>query len=125
MGTKDKLTNRSQKATLNFGIHIQDLWIQSEEKQYKLYKNFRGLLTYLNEEEYRKSFKYLKNRNREIKLEGQSSDRSNQDPRNWFNDTEKEEMEKEKEIVKAEKIARETGNMEEGSYRGTQLPNHY
>ena len=33
---KDKLTNRSQNTTLNFGIHIQDLWIQSEEQQYKL-----------------------------------------------------------------------------------------
>ena len=99
------------------------------------------MLTYLNEEEYKNSVKFLKNRNREIKLEGQSSDRSNQDPRNLFNDTEIEEMEKEKEIIKAEKIAREkeeeeqrikaekiareTGNMEEGSYRGTQLPNHY
>ena len=40
---KDKLTDRSQNTTINFGIHIQDLWIQSEDKLYKLYKNFRGL----------------------------------------------------------------------------------
>ena len=62
---KDKLTDRSQNTTINFGIHIQDLWIQSEDKLYKLYKNFRGLLTYLNEEEYKNSVKFLKNRNRD------------------------------------------------------------
>ena len=67
---KDKLTDRSHNANINFGIHTQDLWIQSEDKLYKLYKNFRGLLSYLNEEEYKNSVKFLKNRNREIKLEG-------------------------------------------------------
>ena len=70
--TKDKMTNRSQKATLNFGIHIQDLRIQCGEQEYKLYKNFRELLTYLNTEQYEESVKFLKGRNREVKLEGQS-----------------------------------------------------
>ena len=46
--TKDKMTSRSQQATLNFGIHIQDLRIQDGKQEYKLYKNFRELLTYLN-----------------------------------------------------------------------------
>ena len=107
---KDKLTNRSQKATLNFGIHIQDLWIQSEEKQFKLYQNFRGLLTYLNEKQYKDSVNFLKSRNRQIKLEGQTSDRKNQDPRNWFNDTEVIEIQMEKE--RKEKMEEEYRKME-------------
>ena len=97
--TKDKMTNRSQKATLNFGIHIQDLRIQCGEQEYKLYKNFRELLTYLNTEQYEESVKFLKSRNREVKLEGLSRKNTNKDPRNWFNDTEIQELEKDKQEI--------------------------
>ena len=100
---KDKLTDRSQNAKIHFGVNTQDLWVKSEDNLYKLYKNFRGLLTYLNEEEYKNSVKFLKNRNREIKLEEQSNDKNNQDPRNWFNDKEENEMEKERPRKEEEK----------------------
>ena len=106
---KDKLTDRSQNAKIHFGVNTQDLWVKSEDNLYKLYKNFRGLLSYLNEEEYKKSVKFLKNRNREIKLEGQSNDKNNEDPRYWFNDQEETEMEKDnrQRINEGEEIERE------------------
>ena len=79
--SRDKLTNRSQKATLNFGINIQDLKFEFEIGQYKLYKTFRGNLTYMKEDQYKESIKFLRGRNREIILDGQSSERITQNSR--------------------------------------------
>ena len=52
------------------------------------------MLTYLNTEQYEDSVKFLKGRNREVKLEGHSRRNNIKDPRNWFNDTEIEELDK-------------------------------
>ena len=65
------------------------------------------MLTYLNEEQYKDSVNFLKGRNREIKLEGQTSDRKNQDPRNCFNDTEGIKMEEEYKKMEMEKERKE------------------
>ena len=45
----------------------------------------------MKEDQYKESIKFLRGRNREIKLDGQSSERKNEDPRNWLNDTEMKE----------------------------------
>ena len=63
--SKDKLTNRSQKASLNVGIHIQDLKFEFPIiGKFKLYKNFKGNLTYMSEEQYENSVTFLRGRNR-------------------------------------------------------------
>ena len=110
--TKDKLTSRSQQATLNFGVHIQDLRIQDGEKEYKLYKNFRELLTYITKEQYEDSVKFLKGRNREVKLEGHSRRNNIKDPRNWFNDTEIEELDRD--LKRLEEWEREEEKRKQG-----------
>ena len=79
--TKDKLTNRSRLATLNFGVNLQDIIIQCEPGSFKLYKTLRGGLTYMEEEQYKKSVRALTGRNREFKLHGQSKEGRKQDPR--------------------------------------------
>ena len=87
--SKDKLTNRSQKASLNVGIHIQDLKFEFPIiGQFKLYKTFKGNLTYMTEDQYKNSIKFLRGRNREIKLDGQYTKGTQEDPRNWLDDTE-------------------------------------
>lgn len=101
--SRDKLTNRSQKATLNFGINLQDLKFEFRVGHFKLYKTFRGNLTYMEENIYKKSVKILTGRNREIKLDGQSREGRDQDPRHWFNDTEMKEIEEERKKEKESK----------------------
>ena len=40
--SRNNLTNRSQKAILDFGINMQDLKFEMGNKHFKLYKNVRG-----------------------------------------------------------------------------------
>ena len=93
--SRNNLTNRSQKATLDFGVNMQDLKFEMQDKKFKLYKNGRGILTYIEENTYNNSVKMIAGKNREIKLHGGSREGRNQDPRKLFNDKEVPERETE------------------------------
>ena len=57
--TRNNLTNRAQKAILDIGINIQDLKFEMGNKHFKLYKNKRGKLTYMEEDTYRKTVQMI------------------------------------------------------------------
>ena len=67
---------------------MQDLKFNMQDLKFKLYKNGRGILTYMEENTYNNSVKMIAGKNREIKLHGGSREGRNQDPRKLFNDKE-------------------------------------
>ena len=134
--SKDKLTNRSKMATLNFGVNLQDMKCEFGFGNYRLYKTFRGNLTYMEENYYKSSVKVLTGRNREVKLHGQSKEGRDQDPRQWFNDHEEDERKLNQVRIQEERKRKEEEKKEEnrkikdkGSYyKGTwdtQKESHY
>ena len=57
--SRNNLTNRSQKAILDFGINMQDLKFEMGNKHFKLYKNVRGKLTYMEQDTYKNTVKMI------------------------------------------------------------------
>ena len=111
--SRDKLTNRSKMATFNFGVNVQHMKCEFRFGNYRLYKTFRGNLTYMEENYYKSSVKVLTGRNREVKLHGQSKEGRDQDPRQWLNDHEEDERKLNQVRIQEERKRKEEEKKEE------------